>query len=61
MQFRTDKEVTIQNLISPSSKSNTITQAYAKWLGFQVWKTDAEAQKIIDLLLKVFWMVIASF
>ena len=61
MQFRKDKGVTIQALIDSSSKVNAMTPAYAKQLGFQVRKTDVGAQKIEDLLLWIFGMVIASF
>ena len=35
--------------------------AYTKHLSFWIWKTDITAQKIDDLLLKTFKMVIGNF
>ena len=61
LQFRKDKEATIQALINLDSKVNTITPAYAKQLDFSVRKTNVGAQKIDSSLLRTFGMVIASF
>ena len=61
MQFWKDKGVTIQALIDLGSKVNAMTPAYTKQLGFQVQKTDVEAQKIDESLLRTFEMVIAGF
>ena len=61
MQFGKVKRATIWALINSSSKVNTITPAYAKQLGLQVWKTNVGAQKIDGSLLRNFRMVIAGF
>ena len=44
-----------------SSKVNTMTLAFAKQLGFQVWKTDKKAQKIGSSLLKTLEIIITGF
>ena len=49
------------SLINLGSKVNAMTPAYAKHLGLQIWKTDVGGQKIDDLLLRIFEMVIADF
>ena len=59
MQFRSDKRSIIQALINLCRKTNAITLAYAKQLGFRTQKTDVGAQKIADLSLKTFEMIIA--
>ena len=61
MQFRKDKGATIQALINSDSKVNAMTPAYAKQLGFQVWRTDVRTQKIDGSLLQTFRMVIVGF
>ena len=61
MQFQKDKRATIWVLINSSSKVNAMTPAYAKQLGFQVQKTDVEAQKIDGSSIRTFEMVIAGF
>ena len=61
VQFRKNKGATIWVLIDLDSEVNAMTLAYAKQLGLQVRKTDIEAQKIDDSLLRTFRMVIASF
>ena len=61
MQFPKSKGATIQALIDLGSEVNIMTPAYAKQLGLQVQKTDIRAQKIDNLLLRTFRMVIAGF
>ena len=61
LQFWKNKETTIWALIDLGSKVNAMTPAYAKQLGFQVWKTDVRAQKIDSSSLQTFEMIIASF
>ena len=61
VQVQKDKEAIIQAPIYSGSKVNTIILAYAKRLGFWVWKLDVGAQKIDRLLLKIFKMMIVSF
>ena len=61
IQFRIDKGATIQALINSGSKVNTMTSAYTKQLGLRTRKTDVGAQKIDELSLNTFGMVVASF
>ena len=61
VQFRKDKEATIQALIDLGSKVNAMTPAFDKQLGLQVRKTDVGAQKIDGSLLRTFRMIIAGF
>ena len=60
VQFCKNKKI-IKALIAFGSKINVIIPAYAKQLDFQIHKTNIETQKIDNLLLKTFEMVIASF
>lgn len=47
-------------LIDIGSKMNTIQPSIDKQLGFRIWETDVNAQKIDDSCLKIFDMAIAT-
>lgn len=61
VQFRSDKGATARARIDSGSKVNAITPAYATKLGLTVQKTDVGAQKINELSLATYRMVIAAF
>ena len=46
-QFQKGKEASIWALIDSGSEVNAMNSAYAKKLGFRIWKTDIGAQKLM--------------
>ena len=48
-------------LIDLSSKTNDIHPTFAKNLGFVLQKTDVGAQKVDDIILRIFGIVIVVF
>ena len=61
MQFWKNQEATIWVRINLGSKVNAMTLAYAKNLGFWIWKIDLKAWKIDGSSLNMFEIVIADF
>lgn len=51
----------MQALLNLESEINTIHLNYTKKLSFLIWKIDVEAQKIDELSLQTFEMIIAGF
>ena len=48
-------------MLNSGNEVNAMNPSYAKKLGFKVWKTNVEAQKINDSTLETFKMVINDF
>ena len=61
VQFRKNKEATIQVLIDSGSEVNVMTPAYAKILSFWTQRIDVRAQKIDGSSLDTLEIIIASF
>ena len=61
VQFRKDKGQDVLALLNSGSEVNTMTPAYAAYLGLKVRMTNVDAQKIDELLLATYGMVIAAF
>lgn len=51
----------MQALINSASKVNAMTPAYVLKLGFKLYQTNVEAQKIDGTTFETFEMVLASF
>lgn len=51
----------IQAIIDSVSKINAMTLVYANWLSLEIRPTNVCTQKIDDLALKIYGMVIAGF
>ena len=58
--FQKDK-ANIWALIDLGNEINAMTPAYAKQLGLKTWETDIKVQKINDLCLEIYQMVIVDF
>lgn len=61
VQFRKQKDSTVQALVDSGSEVNAMTSVYASKLGLVTRKTDVGAQKIDGLSLKTYRIVIAGF
>lgn len=61
VKFQKDKFRDLLTLINLKSEVNAMLPAYTKKLGLEIWKTNVSTQKIDELTLKIFRMVIASF
>lgn len=61
VQFRKKGKDINKALTNCESEINAMIQVYTKQLGLQIWYTNDGAQKIDDLSLKTFKIIIASF
>lgn len=60
IEFKKD-QTKVQALLDSDSKVNVMTPAYAARLGFKIWPTNVEAQKINGSTFETFGMVLANF
>lgn len=60
-QFQKNQLNNIQALLDLERKVNAMHPNYAKKLGFPIQKTDVGAQKVDELSLQTFEMIIADF
>lgn len=61
VQFRMRRKEVIKPFIDPCSKINAISSDYAKQLSIQIWQTNVGVQKIDNLSLETFEIVITGF
>lgn len=59
--FQKNPVSSVLALINSGSKVNAMHPAYAKKLGLVIQKTDVKAQKIDNITLETFGMIIAAF